>query len=288
MKKILVPTDFSECSYYAVEYAARIARKTKAELYLLHIIEAPEPAPVMPVASEWMLGAQQNVSEVHLMMSLMEDAKSRMSSYRLRPELEGLDIVENIEVGSTGEIINTAASRYGIDLIVICAHGIGGENSFFIGSNAGKVIRNTTRPVITLKSVPAGLPENIVFASDFSAEAGKIFPAVRDFAALFGARIHLLKVNTLENFETTRESRHLAEDFLQRNGSGNCDFTVYNDLMIEPGILNFTRDTKADLIAIATHEKHGLGHLFNGSLTQDLISHADVPVLTVAIPRSSR
>jgi len=42
MKKILVPTDFSDSAKNATKAAAEIARKTNAELILLHIIELPQ------------------------------------------------------------------------------------------------------------------------------------------------------------------------------------------------------------------------------------------------------
>ena len=41
MKKILVPTDFSECATHATEVAASIAKKTGARLYILHVLDIP-------------------------------------------------------------------------------------------------------------------------------------------------------------------------------------------------------------------------------------------------------
>ena len=57
MKRILVPTDFSECSYYAAEVAAQLAKKTGARVFLLHALEVPqyssnEPYPTMSNTAE--------------------------------------------------------------------------------------------------------------------------------------------------------------------------------------------------------------------------------------------
>ena len=41
MKKILVPIDFSKPSEYAAKMAAKIAKKTSASIYLIHLIELP-------------------------------------------------------------------------------------------------------------------------------------------------------------------------------------------------------------------------------------------------------
>ena len=41
MKRILVPTDFSEHARYAAKVAAQIARKNNAEIYLLNLLVLP-------------------------------------------------------------------------------------------------------------------------------------------------------------------------------------------------------------------------------------------------------
>ena len=41
MKKILVPTDFSECAEHAVEVAASLAKKMDARLYIIHVMDIP-------------------------------------------------------------------------------------------------------------------------------------------------------------------------------------------------------------------------------------------------------
>ena len=42
IKRILLPTDFSECSRQALIYALSFARRYKAKLILLHVVEADE------------------------------------------------------------------------------------------------------------------------------------------------------------------------------------------------------------------------------------------------------
>ncbi|MFN5518341.1 MAG: universal stress protein, partial [Bacteroidota bacterium] len=42
IKRILVPTDFSEISLNALDYAATIAAKDDAEIILLHVYETPD------------------------------------------------------------------------------------------------------------------------------------------------------------------------------------------------------------------------------------------------------
>ena len=58
---------------------------------------------------------------------------------------------------------------------------------------------------------------------------------------------------------------------------------VYNDTSVEKGILNFARNLDAGLIGISTHGRKGIAHFFNGSVSEDLVNHANRPVVTFRI-----
>ena len=53
--------------------------------------------------------------------------------------------------------------------------------------------------------------------------------------------------------------------------------------MLEKGILNFAKETNANLIGMTTHGRKGLAHFFNGSISEDLVNHANMPVITFKI-----
>ena len=63
------------------------------------------------------------------------------------------------------------------------------------------------------------------------------------------------------------------------------DYTlnIYNENSVEKGILNFAKDTNATLIGMSTHGRKGLSHFFNGSISEDLVNHANMPVVTFKI-----
>jgi nucleotide-binding universal stress UspA family protein len=113
-----------------------------------------------------------------------------------------------------------------------------------------------------------------------------VFPTVQKFASFFGARIHLLKVNTLESFETTRESKQAVEQFIANHNIQDYEFTLYNDLVKEVGIIHFAKDINADIIALGTHGRNGLNNMFSTSITEDLVNHSFCPVFTVNFQRN--
>ena len=70
------------------------------------------------------------------------------------------------------------------------------------------------------------------------------------------------------------------KSFLEECPRGTCSINVYNDTSPEIGILHFAEDKEMDLIAVVTHGKKGL---FQTSLTERLVNHSPLPVLSVNI-----
>ena len=63
----------------------------------------------------------------------------------------------------------------------------------------------------------------------------------------------------------------------------NYTLNIYNDISVEKGILGFARESNAQLIGMSTHGRKGISHFFNGSVSEDLVNHANMPVMTFKI-----
>lgn len=276
MKRILVPVDFSKEAECAAKVAASIARKTGAEIYLLHMLELPvatiDPAEMTSVSSE-----PQTIY-------FMKMAREKFQKFEQKPFFKGLKVVENIQFHHAFAGIIEESKRQKIDLIVMGSQGASGLKEMFIGSNTEKVVRRSEVPVLVIKQGTDDFKvEDIIFGSDFSLDNKKSFQKVIDFAKIFEARIHLLYVNTIHNFNTTKEIEKRMEEFIEDFKMPTFTKNIYNDISIENGILTFAREMDADLIALNTHGRSGLSQLFNGSIGQELTNHALRPVVTFKI-----
>lgn len=282
MKTILVPTDFSECSINALEFAAHLAKKTDADIQLLNVLEVPGSNSEFTSTGEW--GKRENFtsSDVPFMMSLLKSTRKKMVDLKKKPFLKKVKVIDNIEIGSVAEHIALAAKKYNADMIFMGSHGTNGYNNLFVGSNAEKVARQANIPMLTIKHrVINPFISKITFATDFSEEATRVFPFVRRFAAYFNAEIYLVKVITPSEFKTQRENRDVVNSFLETHDDKEFPVTLYNDKRKEAGIIHFADDIKAGIIAIGTHGKSGLSRFFSRSISEDLVDHAFLPVLTV-------
>ncbi len=108
----------------------------------------------------------------------------------------------------------------------------------------------------------------------------KVFKKIIDFLKVNGAQPHFLMVNTPNNFKPTHIAEQLAHDFLKQYNLDYYEFSIYNDLDIEKGILNFAERVDADLIAMGTHGRKGFARLLNGSISEDLMNHSPRSIIT--------
>ncbi|NRA92251.1 MAG: universal stress protein, partial [Psychroserpens sp.] len=172
----------------------------------------------------------------------------------------------------------------GADIIIMGSHGASGFKEMFVGSNAEKVVRTSDVPVLVIKNEHNEFSiDDFVFASDFKNDNKETYRQATEFAMAFGAKIHLLMVNTAGNFTTTRKAQERIDDFIKDYSFKNYTINIYNDESVEKGILNFSSDIDADIIGISTHGRQGIAHFFNGSISEDLVNHAKRPVITFKI-----
>ena len=281
MKKILVPVDFSDSVKPAVSFAANLARKTGAEIHLLHVIDIAGTSGEINEAGEWSVTDDATSSDIPLMMYMLKKIKEKMADLKESEELKGINVVDRIDTGSPALAITRSADKLGVDMIVMGTHGASGWNEVFVGSNAEKVVRSAHVPVLAIKKDVNINPKKIVFASDFKDEANAIFPFAKKFAEIYNAELHLLKVNTLDTFETTRETRTALDQFKAKHNVPNLPVDIYNDLDKETGILYYARDYQMDMIIAGTHGRSGISRMFNSSISEELVNHSFCPVLTI-------
>jgi len=274
MKKILVPTDFSQQAEYALKVAAQLAKKHNSEIHMLHMVELPMHQII----------ATSNFSELPEAIFFMKIAHQKFEEATDKDYLDGLDIFENIKFNETADGVKSYCEENDIDLIVMGSHGTSGIKEMFIGSNTEKVVRTSKVPVLVIKNDYEEFKVNdFVFASDFKNDGKDTYKQAVNLAKAWGSKLHLLLVNTAGSFITTQEAEKVMNEFIKDTHFKKRTFNVYNDVTIEKGILNFSKNIDADLIGISTHGRQGIAHFFNGSISEDLVNHAKRPVITFKI-----
>ena len=274
MKKILVPTDFSKPAEYALKVAAQLAKKNNSEIHMLHMVELPMHQII----------ATSNFSELPEAVFFMKIAHQKYEEALDKDYLNELDIFENIKFNETPDGVSSYCEENDIDLIIMGSHGTSGIKEMFIGSNTEKVVRTSKIPVLVIKNDHERFEiKDFVFASDFNVDNKETYNQAVKFAKAWGSKLHLLLVNTAGNFITTEEAEKAMHEFIKDTHYKKRSFNIYNDISVEKGVLNFSKNIEADLIGISTHGRQGIAHFFNGSISEDLVNHANRPVITFKI-----
>lgn len=275
MKTIIVPVDFSEYSEYALKAAAALAKKRNSEILALHMLD-------MHMASMNESGSYHQEQTAFL----LQYAKKRFQNFLKKEYLQDVKVTPIIKHFKVFSEVNEVAKKENADLIVMGSHGASGLKELLLGSNTEKVIRFSEIPVMIVKSDLESFDfEEIVYATDLSRESIGAYLQTKSVVEDLGGKLHMLFVNTpYDNFKTTTEMHQLAADFLiaaEGNAEKLKEVSFVCDRTIEKGILNFANSIGADLIAVSTHGRKGLSHVFKGSLSEDIANHATLPILTV-------
>ncbi len=140
LKKILVPTDFSDCADDALRLAQEIAGKFQGTITLLHVYQIP----AYPLAEGTFVGGPQVTAEiVKDILAALEKAKQEAgTAVPITTQIaEGVPYLEIARVAREG--------RY--DLVVIGTHGRTGLRHLLLGSVAERVVRTAACPVLTVR-----------------------------------------------------------------------------------------------------------------------------------------
>jgi nucleotide-binding universal stress UspA family protein len=140
VKKILVPTDGSEHSIHAAEYAISIAKMMNAQIIVVYVVDEVVLDQIGKITERE--GAERE---------LKEDGSGYVKYIADLAEREGVAASSLIEEGRPFERVVHLAKDFNVDLIVMGTYGRRGADRILIGSVAERVIEYASCPVLVVK-----------------------------------------------------------------------------------------------------------------------------------------
>ncbi len=274
MQKILIPTNLTVLGDFAYGFARKIAAQTNATIQAVYIAVTHGNA---IFDKEGNLAPHQEFDVSHI-KSEMDEADKKLKEWAAdKPEITKTIVT----AGHLVDTINNIAIREEADLIVMGTEGSFGLKEWTIGSVAEKVVRLASIPVLTLKCDRDQLSINdILYVGDFESAAPVNIQMIKTIQKAFKARLHLLKINTKNDFLSDREVKAHMHLFVENNELDNVEFHTYSDNSIEEGIRHFCEDFHVDFVTMSTQGRKGVSRILQGSVAEKVVNHVFQPILT--------
>jgi nucleotide-binding universal stress UspA family protein len=290
IRNVLVPVDFSPASQFAVDFAVSFARKFRARLTLLHVVESATALTyTFPIEND-------NLGNKH-----SDEALGQLTAMLSPEDQDDLDLQIQIRSGNIETEIRSTVEDEAASIVVMGTRHHRLVRRLIVGSVTENMIRRLPVPVLTVSS--DAQPKNlsrILSATDLTESLHDGFKLALDLARKFGA--HLMVLHVIEPvpmslgggipvidsraekkllFENAR--RKLAE--LESEGARQ-NVVVVSEVMegdASEGILAEVKKSASQLIVLTIHNKGLVERALLGSTAERVVRDSHVPVLSFPV-----
>jgi len=306
---VMVPTDGSDASLHAIPLALTVARPSNAVLHLVAVMEAAFVAPIygVPFATGGLTSdalVDPGLSgDVEISMRTMQERALHDFADHLAADA-GVKVVPALLEGDVAKSLERYAEQQAVDLIAMATHGRSGIGRAVFGSVTDTLLGLVSCPVLVARPhgalptvyAPAAVT-HVLVPVDGSPESDTVLPHAAMVAQLTGARCTLLNLSHPEIFrgiaapdalvdadawqaddeaERAHAERHAG---LLRARGIEVTTAVLRANDVKSAIIKYAGTHAVDLIAMATHARHGLERLFLGSTATALLHDSMLPML---------
>jgi nucleotide-binding universal stress UspA family protein len=235
----LVPLDFTERSYQALQYAAEIVKKHDGIIHLLHVVD----------------------DRTDHSRQEMEQLNEKITLYAQEQQLLfKVSIIPNIVSGNIFNSIGDTARKLGVQLIIMGIHGMHGIQ-FIIGSFAARVILGSPVPVIlTNGTVTFTEFNNLVLPFDPTLPMDKLLQKTIELGLQFNSTIHIYSRREdgsfLHKHRTETKIKKAIEQIQKAGLTCQCIMINSSPEDFANNIVTYAHNIKADLIMITTQSQH--------------------------------
>lgn len=282
IKRILIPTDFSETANLALEHAVKMARLLDSEITLLHVVSSFAFRVNLP---EMEFDETQEAKLAGVIESKLNKIADEIS------QKEGVKVSTLITSGRVREEVVRVAEEIYADIIILGTHGVSGLREFFMGSNAFRIVSDASCPVLCIQESghPVGFKNIVVPIDDSFYSREKLGLSIK-LARLYKATIHICGLRSHDHNDEEinakfRMKMKQVDDFLHEQDVEFTLTTLYCE-NIANATMEYAAEMKADLIIIMNEQEVNSTGFFMGPYAQQVVNHSKIPVISIR-PSSS-
>ena len=277
MKRIIIPTDFSENALHAIRYCYKLFAREEVEIILLHTFGAD----VYTSAATLGLRADTSAMDQHF-----KDSERKLQALKEQLEEEfdhpGFSCKTVARYDFLPDAINYLISEQPVFLVALGTQGATGAKEIFLGSNAVRIMQKVTDTAVLAipEDCPITSPRKIALAT-----AHTDLPKLEQLAALtrlagnYEAQITIIHISDEVRLN---DSQKKNRNWLQEQLAA-FDPAVYtlDDKDVEQAIMEYVETTNTDIIGIVSRKHSFFENLLNKSTLKELGYHSKIPLLVM-------
>ena len=271
MNTLLIPTDFSPVANNAIKYAMDMAIAYKLDVSLLHVVLLSTPS-------------VSNVVYIDVATDFQKEAEEHMAFYvnTLKEKYPSLNFTYKVETGLFLDSLKRSCDDLSPVAIVMGIIGIGSTFDKLIGSNTILAMRSVACPLIVV-------PRNGVFkevgklcvACDLQHVANSTpLLAIKTFAKLFDAQVHILNVD-YDNRHFTANTPDELNVLNLMFDNVDAKFHFVENENVPDAINDFIEREKIDMLIMLPKKHSFVESLFKKSQTKEMLYQSHIPMLAL-------
>jgi nucleotide-binding universal stress UspA family protein len=272
--KILCPTDFSECSLNAIEYAARLGEKFNSVLILFHVLNREDYLKLSPMDTN---GSHQ----VEFVKEKLKNLQRAVIEESLMNGLRGCELA--IREGKIVHGTLEYAKEINADLIVSGTEGMNELRTNIIGSKASRMVELSDRDIIIVpRKVFFKRPRKFVFASDYLEEDKLAIQKVIEMAQFFDSEVDLVHVSSSQKAIDKTLHMVMVEEIkpFVRYEKINYVLKSYRD-DLALGLENYLQVAKGDVLVTLSKKKSFFDQIFSKNLSKKMSYFLNKPLWVI-------
>ncbi len=271
---IICPTDFSECSLNAIEYAAKLGEKYEADLILFHVLNQADYLKLSPLDTS---GANQ----VKFVTEKLTNLQNAVLQESLPKGLKSCRIAHK-----SGKIVQETlaySKEVKANMIVLGTEGINDLRANIIGSRASRIVESAEVDVLVVpRRVFFKAPKKLVYASDYLEEDKLAIQKLMEIARFYNSEIDLVHVSSSQ--KAIDKSLHVAmveeiQPFINYDKVNFVLKSYRDDLAL--GLENYLNVSKGDILFTLSKKRSFFEQIFTNSLSKKMAYFINKPLWVI-------
>lgn len=270
MKRVLLPTDFSDNARSAIEYAIGMFSYIEVQYVLLNTYSEPHS------------NHEMMVSITDLLQSESIQGLNREKEYFCgKYSSDLLDLEIRSEYGDLSYVINRIVESDKIDFVVMGTTGATGLKKMLTGSNAADVVKKARCPVF---AIPEGVrytpPDHIALATDTETFSDiSVFSLLKEIVDQYQSGLTVVNIQPeVAMTEVCRVGDIRLQQVLK--SIPHDYFHIEHNNVLE-GLIRFVSEHEIDLLVMLAHQHTLFQRVFRLSLTKQMSMLTRIPLLVL-------